>query len=71
MVALLLLALAVCAVDGVADRALLSSVKTLTFRKGKLTTGRRTAPMQQLQCVKGSGCGDPEQPEALQCTNQG
>lgn len=27
--------------------------------------------MQQLQCVKGSGCGEEEQPEILQCTNQG
>lgn len=70
MKALLLASVVGLAIAG-SDRILLSSVKTLTFRKDKMTTGRRSAPMQQLQCVKGTGCGDANQPEVLQCENKG
>ncbi|KAF9186039.1 hypothetical protein BGZ51_002283 [Haplosporangium sp. Z 767] len=35
-----------------------------------MTTGRRTSPVPQLNCVGGNACGDFE-PEVVQCTNTG
>eukprot|EP00013_Stygamoeba_regulata_P014264 CAMPEP_0177680388 /NCGR_PEP_ID=MMETSP0447-20121125/30145_1 /TAXON_ID=0 /ORGANISM="Stygamoeba regulata, Strain BSH-02190019" /LENGTH=263 /DNA_ID=CAMNT_0019189713 /DNA_START=124 /DNA_END=911 /DNA_ORIENTATION=- len=34
----------------------LTDVKALVFRRGALTTGRRSAPVQQLTCVGGNAC---------------
>lgn len=48
----------------------LTSIKTLTLHKGKLTRGRRGAPVQQLDCVGGDAC-QRFQPQVMQCYNQG
>uniref|UniRef100_A0A0M3IWK6 Store-operated calcium entry-associated regulatory factor n=1 Tax=Ascaris lumbricoides TaxID=6252 RepID=A0A0M3IWK6_ASCLU len=39
------------------DRVRLTDVSTLTLVKGQYTTGRRSAPVLQLQCVGGSAKG--------------
>ncbi|CAB1327211.1 unnamed protein product [Coregonus sp. 'balchen'] len=50
---------------------LLRDVQVLTLYKGKYTTARRSSPVPQLQCVRGSaGCGSFI-PEVVQCTNKG
>ncbi|CAO3570549.1 unnamed protein product [Mortierella alpina] len=48
----------------------LRDVQTLTFHKGRLTTGRRTSPVPQTSCVGGNACGDFE-PDVIQCKNAG
>jgi len=54
------------------DAVLLEQTKVLTFNKGQMTTGRRSAPLQQIQCVGGSASGHTEYyPSAVQCTNVG
>lgn len=35
----------------------LVDVATLTFHKGKYTTGRRSSPLPQIQCIGGSAKG--------------
>jgi len=67
--ALLLLALVVAAAAGEAGRVLMRDVTALTFTRGKLTTGRRAAPMPQLIC-EGRAC-DRHQPETVQCVQSG
>lgn len=48
----------------------LSDVKTLTLSHGSYTTGRRSSPIPQLQCVGGSaGCTNV--PPTVQCYNRG
>ena len=48
---------------------LLSSVQTLTFIDGAMTTGRRTAPIPQLKCASSP---DPAlNPTSVQCYNKG
>ncbi|KAK4683413.1 hypothetical protein P7C73_g6855, partial [Tremellales sp. Uapishka_1] len=47
----------------------LKGVKTLTFFADKKTTGRRTSPIPQLECV-GKACRG-FQPQVIQCTNNG
>lgn len=53
----------------IAERILLSSIKTLTFFADEDTFARRTDAIPQLTCV-GQGC-KLYQPEAVLCTNIG
>jgi len=46
---------------------LLENVQTLTFEQGKYTTGRRSSPIPQLNCLK--NC--EHTPPAIQCYNRG
>ena len=43
----------------------------LTLRAGAWTTGRRSSPVPQLQCVGGSGAGRGWEPSDVQCYNRG
>ena len=43
----------------------------LTLRVGAWTTGRRSSPVPQLQCVGGSGAGRGLEPSDVQCYNRG
>lgn len=52
------------------DSVPLTQIKTLTLHKGKLTRGRRGAPVQQLECVGGDACSKFN-PQVMQCYNQG
>jgi hypothetical protein len=51
------------------DRIKLKDVEVLTLTSGKWTTGRRTKPVPQLQCV--SGYCNLFQPQTVQCYNRG
>lgn len=53
-----------------AERVRLSDVQTLTLHKDRMTTGRRSRPVQQLSCVGGSGC-KVFTPAVVQCYNRG
>ncbi|KAH3723283.1 store-operated calcium entry-associated regulatory factor [Pelomyxa schiedti] len=55
--------------EGDSDAVLMESVKALTFTKGAYTTGRRSAPMQQLTCRKSPG--SMYEPSTVQCQNVG
>ena len=53
------------------DRVLLTDVSSITLEAGKMTNGRRTSPILQLECVGGTaGCYVP-QPKVVQCINHG
>src|SRR4051812_11018 len=49
----------------------LNTVQTLLFRKGSMTTGRRTAPVRQMTCVGGGSCGTQYEPDVVTCENIG
>jgi len=52
------------------DSVKLSNVDVLTLHHGKLTKGRRSAPVPQLQCIGGSArCAFT--PQVVQCYNRG
>lgn len=57
------------------DRAVqLNTIQTLIFRKGAMTTGRRTSPVPQLTCTPTSGssaCGSGYEPSVIKCSNIG
>ncbi|XP_072445254.1 store-operated calcium entry-associated regulatory factor [Chiloscyllium punctatum] len=53
------------------ERILLRDVQTLTLYSGKYTTGRRTHPVPQLQCVGGSAGCSVLLPKVVQCYNKG
>lgn len=53
------------------DAILLRDVQTLTLYRDRLTTGRRSAPLNQLTCVGGSGKHRSREVEIVQCYNQG
>lgn len=55
---------------GGSDRIRLEDVKVLTLYNGKMTNGRRSAPVPQLKCVGGSAAG-AFVPQVVQCMNQG
>lgn len=56
------------AVESALDRVKLSEVKALTFTYGSRTTGRRSDPIDQLQCVGGvSGLCDQYHPTSVLC----
>ncbi|VDM95408.1 unnamed protein product [Thelazia callipaeda] len=48
----------------------LIDVSTLTLYRDKVTTGRRSSPIPQIQCVGGSAKGQ-FQPKVVQCYNRG
>ncbi|KAI9231042.1 MAG: hypothetical protein BYD32DRAFT_431722 [Podila humilis] len=52
------------------QKVLLQDVRTLTLHRGRMTTGRRTSPVSQLNCIGGNACGDFE-PDVVQCYNAG
>lgn len=51
------------------DRILLDDIKTLTFRRGEMTTARRLDPVPQLTC-EGKLCTKVS-PRVIQCQNRG
>uniref|UniRef100_A0A914CRI5 Store-operated calcium entry-associated regulatory factor n=1 Tax=Acrobeloides nanus TaxID=290746 RepID=A0A914CRI5_9BILA len=53
-----------------AQRALLRDVQTLTLYRGQYTTGRRSSPVPQLQCIGGTAAGKYS-PKSVQCYNRG
>mmetsp|Transcript_13908 Transcript_13908/g.27023 ORF Transcript_13908/g.27023 Transcript_13908/m.27023 type:complete len:300 (+) Transcript_13908:305-1204(+) len=62
-------AVAVCSPSTASgQKVLLEKVSALTFRKGMMTTGRRSSPVPQLACV-GGDCSF--QPDIVQCRNVG
>lgn len=52
------------------DRVLLQDVKAITLHQGRMTNGRRSSPVPQLNCVGGSA-KHRFQPQTVQCINQG
>lgn len=50
---------------------LLRDIQALTLYKGRYTTGRRSSPVPQLQCVGGSAGCHSFVPEVVQCHNKG
>ena len=52
------------------DAVLLSNVRSLTLQKDRLTTGRRSKPVQQMACVGGSGKGLHDV-DVMRCKNSG
>jgi len=62
-----------CLVHGWGDdskRVRLQDVQVLTLHQGKMTTGRRSSPVPQLNCVGGSAKG-MFNPQVVQCYNRG
>ncbi|KAG5463146.1 MAG: hypothetical protein BJ554DRAFT_1490 [Olpidium bornovanus] len=51
------------------DKALLADVKKPTFRRGRMTEGRRSGRVPQMRCVGGDAC--KHELEFVQCFNQG
>lgn len=49
----------------------MDNVRTITLRKGSLTTGRRNSPIPQTNCIGGAACGTRHEPRTIQCQNQG
>lgn len=52
------------------ESVLLSQVRTLVFKRGKLTAGRRSSPIPQLSCV-GGPCDAANIPDAVMCEQIG
>lgn len=50
---------------------LLRDIQVLTLYKGRYTTGRRSSPVPQLQCVGGSAGCHKFVPDVVQCQNKG
>ena len=51
-------------------KVLLRDIQVLTLRQGQMTTGRRSSPVPQLNCVGGSAQGQFT-PQVVQCYNRG
>ena len=51
-------------------KVLLRDVQVLTLRHGQMTTGRRSSPVPQLNCIGGSAKGQFT-PQVVQCYNRG
>merc|ERR1712038_394763 len=51
-------------------KVLLKDVQVLTLKAGQMTTGRRSSPVPQLNCVGGSAQGHFN-PQAVQCYSRG
>jgi hypothetical protein len=61
-------------IDGVycyGDRQKLIDIQALTFQEGEKTTGRRSSPMPQLNCVGGAARNSNYLPSVVQCVNKG
>ncbi|KAI6172089.1 Store-operated calcium entry-associated regulatory factor [Aphelenchoides besseyi] len=52
------------------NRVLLRDVTSITLHRGQYTTGRRSSPVPQLQCVGGTAQGKFA-PKTVQCYNRG
>lgn len=54
------------------DSILLKDIEVLTLYNGKMTTGGRSSPVPQLECVKGGTAPcDSFRPRVVQCYNRG
>ncbi|XP_072373150.1 store-operated calcium entry-associated regulatory factor isoform X2 [Scyliorhinus torazame] len=53
------------------ERVLLREVQALTLYSGRYTTGRRSSPVPQLQCVGGTAGCKAFFPKVVQCYNKG
>jgi hypothetical protein len=53
------------------DQVDLKEVQTLTFFKDKLTTGKRSSGIPQLNCLGGSASAKNDEIESVQCQNMG
>jgi hypothetical protein len=53
------------------DRVLLKDVSVLTLQAGKLTTGRRSTPIQQLLCQNCDDAASKNVVSTIQCKNAG
>lgn len=60
----------ICEGWGSSDKVLLSDVKAVTLQQGRMTNGRRSAPVPQLSCV-GGAARHKFQPQTVQCINMG
>lgn len=49
----------------------IKDVQTLTFQKNKYTSGNRTSPVPQLQCIGGNSIDKAYIVESVQCQNMG
>ena len=56
--------------DGKKDRIKLKDIQVLTLHHGQWTTGRRTRPVPQLQCIGGTAMCKTL-PQTIQCYNRG
>lgn len=56
--------------NDVSDKIHISEFDSLTFYKNKMTTGKRSAPIPQLNCTKGS-CQYSNKVNTVQCTKTG
>jgi len=54
-----------------AQKVKLKDVDVLTLYRNKLTNGRRSAPIQQLQCRGGTAGCEAFIPDVVQCYNRG
>lgn len=52
------------------ERVLLQSISSITLYRGEYTTGRRSTPLPQLECIGGTASGSFS-PKAAQCYNRG
>jgi len=66
----LLVPITVCGWGDNHQKIRLRDVQVLTLKEGKMTTGRRSSPVPQLNCIGGSGRGR-HQPGVVQCYNRG
>jgi hypothetical protein len=55
----------------VANKIKLGDVQVLTLERGGMTTGRRSSPVPQLECVGGTARSHANQVRAIQCHNVG
>ncbi|KAJ1569518.1 Store-operated calcium entry-associated regulatory factor, partial [Cladochytrium tenue] len=54
------------------SKVLLRDVNVLTLHSGRMTKGRRSAPVPQLRCVGGDACTDAAANiDTVQCVNKG
>lgn len=52
-------------------KVLMKDVSVLTLYEGQMTSGRRSAPVPQLNCVGGSAKYADFKPAVVQCYNRG
>lgn len=53
------------------DKILLKDVNGLTLNQGQYTTGRRSSPIHQLNCIGGTAKSENYKVKTIQCTNTG
>ena len=54
-----------------ADKIKLKDVEVLTLYAGRMTNGRRSSPVPQLNCVGGTAGCNTFKPQVVQCYNRG